>query len=192
MNEAFKASDLIKIDDLRSKLRRKHYKIEYEKCLSVIKTANEQCQTKFTIYTIPHMIPNDMNYEFDECTLYVKNELIKAEFYVRTMKPGNVLFISWDPEKTKTMANKRNRIVLEEKEERKRKREAQERQRRRENKNMTSTRKRETKQIEFVPSSALSTMHLKTSLMADNPDFAHLNTIKKYQESNNNNFTIQL
>jgi len=77
------------------------------------------------------------------------------------MQPGNILFISWsreDVQKVQEQNQKREKPKPETLE--------------------TSETTNKVIEIRHNPTSALSSMHLKTTLMQDNPRYDHLKTIQ--------------
>lgn len=102
----FKASDLLKKDLYREKMRLKNYKSQYFRCMNTIQHVDKMCQQQFTTYTVPVALPGDIDFDLSECCEFLKTELRKSEFYVKIMKPGNVLFISWKPEDVQQVRKK--------------------------------------------------------------------------------------
>jgi hypothetical protein len=171
-----KAADLLKNDDITRRFRKRNYRVQYEKCLDAVQGINEHCHYQFTTYNVPAMIPGEPFYDMDECIMYLKEELRKSDFYVRLMKPGNVLYISWRPQDVDKV-QKRN-----EKQQKQHAAQEEERQRRREE--IAEPLQRE-EQFEFVPESALSNLHLTTSLMMNNPAYDHLKSIQNLKRRHN-------
>lgn len=160
-----KASDLTKNEGIFRRMRKRNYAAQYEKCLDLIQTVNDHCHHQYTIYTVPVIVPGQAHYDLDECTIYLKEELLKADFYVRLMKPGNQLYISWKPEDVEKVRKMK---------ERKRKEEEIDGERRK------PTLSRDI--IDYNPDSALSNVHLTTSLMMENPKYAHLKSLQKLRD----------
>ena len=94
----FKASDLLAQEKTLKRVRKKNYAVQLDKCIDAIRAVNEHCHALYTMYTVPFMVPGEPHYNMDECIIYLKEELRKSDFYVRLMKPGNILYISWKPE----------------------------------------------------------------------------------------------
>ena len=113
------------------------------------------------------MIPGEPFYDMDECIVYLKEELRKSDFYVRLMKPGNVLYISWRAQDIEKV-HKRNQKEIKRREE----------ERYIEERDVRDVGNSKEMAIEYLPDSALSNIHLTTSLMMNNPEYAHLKSIQ--------------
>lgn len=176
--EKLKATDLYKNDDVLKKLRKKNYRKQYDKCIETIRSVNEHCHVQYTTYNVPAMIPGEPYFDMDECIIFLKEELRKADFYVRLMKPGNILYISWRPrdvEKVQKLNSKHRNNNYN--------------NYNNYNSDDNMDKENEVKEIkskrpiiQFNPDSALSNAHLTTSLIMDNPDFAHYKTVQKYKK----------
>lgn len=181
----FKASDLVKDEKIKERLRKRNYKVQYQKCLDSISTVNEHCHTQYTVYTVPYSIPGDPNFDVAECTLYLKEELRKSDFYAKLMKPGNLIYISWRPEDVEKVEKKNKKLQKREEKERKERREKRHLARMKETGNVGDTGyyTREPERdhvIQYDPNSALSNVRLRATLMKNNPKFSHLASIQKY------------
>ena len=166
-----KAADLLKNEEINRRCRKRNYRMQYEKCVDAIQSVNEHCHFQYTTYNVPAMIPGEPYYDMDECIVYLKEELRKSDFYVRLMKPGNVLYISWRPQdinKVQKRNEKHQEAELRRKEEEYRRREAEEND--------------EPSTIEYIPDSALSNLHFTTSLMMNNPEYAHLKSLQNLKK----------
>lgn len=158
---SLKASDLLKKDKERERLRRANYNKECEKCLDWIQNADSFTCSKYTIYTLPAFLISDANYVLHECVQFVKEKLTRSEFYVRVLKPGDRLFISWDPKLIKVPERKITKASSTQ-----RRRDAQEES-------------RPGPSIVFDANSSLSRLRAAATLMTDNPRYAHLDSVKK-------------
>ena len=189
---SFKASDLLRDLQVRENLRITNYKTEFHKCLDAVKTVNEHSRKQYTLYSVPLVLPGDPNFELEECISYLKSELSKAEFYVKLMQgAGNVLFISWKPEHITLMQEKARKRMRKEKE-----REEQEKEKEKEReKEQAKAKQRQVnpavpeepsspRVLEFHPKSALSHLSLRSSLMKDNPKYAHLKSLQRLKGPN--------
>ncbi len=176
---AFKASDLLKEQEARAKLRRKNYRIQYQKCLSAVASANKDCHKQYTQYTIPLVLPADPHFTLTECIAYLKEKLTEAEFYVKLMQPGNVLLISWLPEDVLKVQKKVEKKV--EKKAKERQKERDERKQRADARSPPAPleQPREPPRIDYQPTSALSNLSLRSSLMRDNPKYDHLKSMQR-------------
>ena len=176
MDKDFKASDLLKDETLKKKIKKKNYKLQYQKCIETIKTTNDICFKQFTVFAVPLSILGEPNFDSAECIIYLMEELEKAEFYARIMKPGNLLFISWREEDVKKVKRKNEKKKQLEEEHRKLRKAERERVRLELERN-----KPKEKVIEFNPDTNLGRLHLATTLMKDNTErFGHLKTIRKH------------
>jgi hypothetical protein len=176
-----KASDLTKNEAIFKRIRKRQYATEYEKCLDLIQTVNDHCHLQYTTYAVPVMIPGQPHFDADECTIYLKEELLKAEFYVRLMKPGNVLYISWKLEDIEKV-RKSNEKKLRENYQDDTVSDVNEDSKHRQEKSLKSS---TPMIIDYNPESALSNVRLTTSLMLDNPKYAHLKSVKKLKHNRN-------
>jgi hypothetical protein len=158
----FKASDLLLQEKTLRKIRKKNYVIQLDKCINSIRTVNDRCHLMYTTYTVPSMLPGEPYYDMDECIIYLKEELRKSEFYVRLMKPGNVLYISWKPEDIEKVKRHNARV---ERKERRHRDDPEERQ-------MPAV-------LDIDPDSALDNVRLRTTLMMNNPKYSHLPSVQK-------------
>jgi hypothetical protein len=175
-----KAADLHKNDDIMRRFRKKNYRKQYDKCIDSIQGVNEHCHAQYTTYTVPAMIPGEPHFDMDECIVFLKEELRKADFYVRLMKPGNVLYISWRPqdvEKVQKLNEKKGdgdgKDAREEKDDREG----------REGREKGGRGGKQQPIVQFNPDSALSNAHLTTSLIMNNPDFAHYKSVQKHKKN---------
>lgn len=185
---AFKASDLLKEEEARAKLRRTNYRVQFQKCLSAVETAHKDLHRQYTQYTIPFALPADPHFTLAECISYLKEKLTEAEFYVKLMKPGNVLLISWLPEdvvKVKKKAEKKAKLRQKERDERKERAAAL-----RAMEQPPAAERPQGSQgpakIEYQPSSALSNLSLRSSLMRDNPKYDHLKSMQRLKRRKGN------
>jgi hypothetical protein len=161
--KSLKAGDLTKNEIVFKRLRKKAYLTQYEKCVHLIESINKH-NLRYTTYTVPVIVPSQPHYDVDECTIYLKEELLKADFYVRLMKPGNVLYISWKSEDVAKV------------------RKMKEKKENRTNSNSSSDVSK-FQEIDYNPDSALSNVHLTTTLMMENPKYAHLKSLQNLRQS---------
>ncbi|KAJ3035278.1 hypothetical protein HDV00_004096 [Rhizophlyctis rosea] len=164
-----KATDLLKREVERQKFRRKNYEKEYQKCLDTVKTADSSSHEKFVIYSVPDSLNYDDNYVLSECVEFMQRKLRESEFYVRLMRPGDKLFISWDAKLILKGAHQKGDGATKS------------------GGHMTNKKGHEesndiTEGIYFNASSALSTLHMASSLMLDNPKYAHLQSVRKMKQ----------
>ena len=171
----FKASDLLRHEETKKRLRRTNYKEQYQKCLDWISTVNEHCHTLYTTYTVPFILPGEPNYQVDECATYLKDELRHSEFYAKVMNPGNELYISWRPEDVEKV-RKRNDKKFE-KEEREREKEQERRDREYE-----EEQKANSKVIRYNPSAPFSDLHLRATLIKENPRYGNLKSVQRFKK----------
>jgi len=92
----YKASDLQEDVFFKKKVQRKLYSHQLRVCMNEIKTNNDS-GSKFTIFKVPLLISGEPHYLQEECTQFLKDNLIEFDYYVRLVSPGDTLFISWDP-----------------------------------------------------------------------------------------------
>ena len=183
---AFKASDLLKEEEARAKLRKTNYRVQFQKCLSAVESAHKDYHRQYTQYTIPFALPADPHFTLTECISYLKEKLTEAEFYVKLMKPGNVLLISWLPEdvvKVKKKVDEKARLRQKEREERKERAAAL---RAMEQPPPTEQGSQGPARIEYKPTSALSNLSLRSSLMRDNPKYDHLKSMQRLKRRKGN------
>ncbi len=178
---AFKASDLLKEEEARAKLRKKNYRIQYQKCLNAVDSAHKDLHRQYTQYTIPMALPADPHFALDECIKYLKEKLTEAEFSVKLMRPGNILLISWLPEDVAKVQKK----VEKKKKQRQKEREEKQKQKLSEAPLATvatptfAATTREPPRIDYQPTSALSNLSLRSALMRDNPKYDHLKSMQR-------------
>jgi len=165
-----KASDLLKSEESNKKYRKRNYRMQYDKCLDLIQTINNHCHSQYTTYNVPAMLPGNPHFDMDECIIFLKEELRKADFYVRLMKPGNVLYISWKPHDVEKVRKLNQRI------------ESKERKKDEELSVNTERKVKEKPVIEFNPDSALSELHLTSQLIMNNPKYSHLKSVQNYKK----------
>ncbi|KAJ3170019.1 hypothetical protein HDU87_000485 [Geranomyces variabilis] len=110
---SFKASDLLKEEEALARLRKKNYRIQFQKCLNVVNSAHKDLHQQYTVYNVPLVLPGDPHFSLQECIAYLKEKLTDAEFYVKLMQPGNVLLISWLPEHVRKVKKKAQQKVNE-------------------------------------------------------------------------------
>jgi len=166
-----KADDLLKNYAMERRLAKKNYVTQYDKCVALVRSVSEYCHVQYTTYNVPTIVPEEPYYDMDECVLYLKTELLKADFYVRQMQPGNILYISWRPEdiaKVKKVNRKQQELDEDEGQDRRR--------------SIDRKKKNEKSTIEYDPDSALSNVRLTTRLMMDNPKYSHLDSVKKLKK----------
>lgn len=182
MSTNLRASDLLRDEHLKKKMRKENYKVQYQKCLNSIKTLNAHCHNTFTIHTIPVVLMGDPNYNMDECILYIKEELKKGEFHVRLMQPGNALYISWSQKDVEKVRKKNEKE--REKERTKRlgfqTKETDEKSPNNTSKNDEHT----TRNISVNPNDPLSRLFMKTTLMSENPKYSKMKSMKSYKQRN--------
>ncbi len=182
MSLNFKASDLLKDELIKRKIKKKNYKQQLQRCLETIKSANENYHKQFLVYNVPYSLIGEPNYDPAECTIYIKEELRNSEFAVDIMKPGNILFISWKPEDVEKVQKKNAK---------KKKKEEEERQKRRLEKEAEKQRKQEELRklqpdrpfIEYDPKSRLSTMKFTADLIRNNSRYSNLKSVKDDRNS---------
>jgi hypothetical protein len=170
------ADDLLKTNDTTRRLRKKNYKIVYEKCIFAIESVHEYCKYDFTTFIIPDKLVGEPFYDLDECIIYLKEELRKANFYVRVAKPGNVLYISWrqqDVEKVKKYNEK-----MKEKEDARAAQIAAQNAEQYGNQNVQNA------ILHYDPNDPLSNMHLTAALMMENSKYDHLPSVKRTKNGN--------
>lgn len=172
----FKASDLLKDDQEKHKLRLANYRIEFQKCLDTIANVNMYSHNNFTFYKLPLVLPGDPHFELQECIAYFKEELARAEFYVKLKHPGDILLISWHPQHVKLV---QDQVQRRKEKQRKEKEKEKAKVKKDEGKGTNLPVKETPRQIDFQPDSALSNLSLRSSLMKDNPKYAHLKSIQK-------------
>lgn len=109
----------INIEDIKweDKLRDERAKLIYEKildeCCDFIKTVYRNFRKKQVLFSIPYCYLNNDDYSFCDCICYIIDELRRAGFYVRYVKP-NTLYISWiNRERENKIINNQKRILLE-------------------------------------------------------------------------------
>lgn len=168
----FKASDLLAQEKTLRRIRKRNYAVQFDKCIDAVRTVNEHCHTMYTMYTVPSMIPGEPHYNMDECIIYLKEELKKSDFYVRLMKPGNILYISWKPEDVEKV--KRYNDKMEMSTERKVSRKMTQK--------LYEPEEATPPIIEFNPDCPLSNMRLRTSLMMNNPKYDHLPSMQRLKK----------
>jgi hypothetical protein len=176
MDFSVKASDLVKDAEDMKKLRKKNYKFELQKCFDHIRNVNK-LDHQYTTYTVPIALPSDANYNLSECAAYLKEGLRQAEFYVKLLKPGNVLFISWIPEDV-VKVQKRNKKELFLAKEKRKRQEAAKSLRDQEKKKLVE----EPMILEYDPMSPISNMQVRLELMRNNPNYAHLKSLQKLKK----------
>lgn len=157
------ASQLLLDQELRRKCLFTNFETEYKKCINHITYVTQHCSETEIIYTI-----TDIDNLLHERMNYVKKKLRDSNFYVKTLQPGHFLYISWKKENVKkvkhTVVKKEVQEYKEEEEE--------------ETKEIEPIKDK----IEFVPSSGISNVHLRSVLMLSNPKFSHLKSYKKLQK----------
>ncbi len=183
---SFKASDLLKEEEVLSKLRKSNYRVQYQKCLNVVDTAHTDLHKQYTLYKIPLVLPGDPHFDLTECVAYLKKKLTDAEFYVKLMQPGNILLISWLPdhvEKVKKKAAKEIRKGQQKDEaikDAKTAKDAKDFQNSSsKNRQTEGTAAKSEDRIAYQPASALSNLSFRSSLMRDNPKYDHLKSMQR-------------
>ena len=184
MDKNLKASDLLKKYEDKRQLRIENYKVQYDKCLDSINNADKYCNQQYTLYTVPYNLPGSVDFDVNECTIYLKEQLRLAEFYVKILKPGNILLISWMAEHVKKVKkqNAKGKALVETINTSKAvfnqfngKPFTGDNNRRHE----STRRENETEHIiEFIPESPLSNIHLRAELMKKNPKYSHLKSVQ--------------
>lgn len=71
------------------------YAIHLERCCSQIRDAHSSGKD-FTMYTVPMVMLDEPHYGYVACIDFLKAKLKEGGFYRRVLKPGNLIFISWD------------------------------------------------------------------------------------------------
>jgi len=117
------------------------------------------------------MVPGEPYYNMDECIIYLKEELKKSDFYVRLMKPGNILYISWRPEDVEKVKRHNNKYET-----------STEREDYYHHKRHRVIEDDKAPTIEFDPDSALSNVRLRASLMMNNPKYEHLPSVQRLKK----------
>ena len=100
----FTASDLLNFKAQNSKAKQRNYDNELQKCLETIKNTFKTTQADHIFYKVPIVLALDPLYDYTECINFLKERLLRIEFYVRVRSSGNELYISWnakDVEKVK-------------------------------------------------------------------------------------------
>lgn len=202
----FKASDLLKNDKELKFLRLKNYKTELSKCLDVIYTANLHAHSQFTTFNVPSSLPGDPNFIQQECLEFLKIELSKLDFYVKTLKPGDSLLISWMENHIEHVKKKNRKKALEierqtektiflsnadkqhpyqhqhqhqdqyHQHQHQHQHQDQYHQHHRQNQHQSDTKNII---LNYNPDSALSNLHFTTSLIKENPKYSHLKSVQK-------------
>ena len=154
------ASQLLKEADEIKGIRESQYQKEFQKCMDTIETASRSW--KYTRHQIPVTIHGDPSYDYKECIKFLKVKLRQSEFFVKTMEPGNILFISWRPEDVSPP--KVEKVTQK----------------------VPSVPKVPIAKvippkviIDYDPNSAMSNVKLRSKLMVDNPKYAHLKSVQK-------------
>lgn len=91
----YKASDLQTDVVFQKKVQRKLYSHQLKVCMNEIKTTNDG-GSKYILFKPPILISGEPHYIQDECVAFLKRNLIKYDYYVRLVLPGDSIFISWD------------------------------------------------------------------------------------------------
>lgn len=91
----YKASDLQTDVIFQKKVQRKLYSHQLKVCMNEIKTTNDG-GSKYILFKPPILISGEPHYIQDECVAFLKRNLIKYDYYVRLVLPGDSIFISWD------------------------------------------------------------------------------------------------
>ena len=183
---SFKASDLLKEEEVLSKLRKSNYRVQYQKCLNVVDTAHTDLHKQYTLYKIPLVLPGDPHFDLTECVAYLKKKLTDAEFYVKLMQPGNILLISWLPDHVEKVKKKAAREVRkgQQRDEAKSKdakiaKDAKDAVNSKTQQSEETAAKAREDRIAYRPASALSNLSFRSSLMRDNPKYDHLKSMQR-------------
>ena len=155
-----RASDLLRPITNGKVLCLEAYREELKNANKMIKSVNDNCHKRYTLHTVPLMKLGLAYYDADDCVTYVRDHLVEQGFYVKRVLPGNVLFISWDPQHIKPEKPRAESKKVE---------------------SSASPSKPTEHVIEYNPSSAISGLHLRATLMKNNPKYAHLQAKKKRQ-----------
>lgn len=187
MSFIFKASDLLKGDERKKEMRYRNYSIQLRKCLDTISSINTYAHKQFTAYLVPSSLPGDPNFDTTECIKFLKEELRKLDFYVKLLKDGNNLLISWKPEDVQYVKAKNDKVREElrkiKENERKQREELMEKEREKKRKEFEEKQNQEIV-IKVNPQSALSQLQYTTELMKTNPSYSHLKSIQKLKKKN--------
>jgi len=167
---SFKASDLVKSKQKSDDMSEYNYRVLLDKCYVHIKNIHQNCKNdSFTFFNIPVILYDDPYYNFEKCKEYITRKLKENEFYVETSASDlGALYISWkkqDVEQVKQELYEKHQARIQQETRRQQEQDAIER-------------KRKEQQIKWKPSSAISEMRMKSTLMKDNPKYAHLNSVK--------------
>lgn len=86
---------------LQRKKKQQLYDMQLDMCFAEIKrTHTISSQTQAVLYTVPWSLIDHPYYDYRECVAFLKDSLKSAGFYCRLCKPGNRVFVSWNPKDT--------------------------------------------------------------------------------------------
>lgn len=64
---------------------------------SLLDSRRANIKQQFFVFEVPFVSTDEPCYEYTECMSFIKSDLRNKGFFVKVLKPGNVLYISWHP-----------------------------------------------------------------------------------------------
>ncbi len=181
------ARDMIRADQERKNKRLLEYDRQFERCLDDIRQARTYSKDAFIIFEAPLTL---IEYECEECVVYLKDRLFANGFYCKRLKPGNRLFVSWEES---LVAQLEERVLREteqneqwEREKERVRAEYQESEKERASAKVpVETPQKNVKAIKLDVKSPLSRLAMTKSLIMENASMQNLQSVKLMKNEKN-------
>ena len=190
--------NLLQEQKMRKKFLLEKYEAEYQRCINYISYIMKYYNDEAVVYTI-----SSVDSYLPEYIKYIKNKLRESKFFVKTMQPGHMLYVSWSKmfhEETLSTEKEPMRNLNIDKNAKIEEINPLSGVEPTSGLNLTNEGPRgwaspilrvkdnEIKEIEpedsieYIPTSGLSNVHLRSTLMLSNPKYSHLKNYKKLKK----------